>query len=109
MLEDLVEQKTELRAILNLPRLDLQRVLRMGVYHPRFRGSFELPAVTGALAKELQFDDVKDDETAADAWRRATASRTRQNTKAKLAESLKTYTLERSRGALAVFRVLAGV
>jgi hypothetical protein len=93
LLEDLPEQKADVRALLNSPFLEMQSLLRSGAYHPEFRGRFDLEAVHAALCGPEGGDEGESQtpHAMAAAIRRLANSRTRATTRAKLVQDLDAY------------------
>lgn len=108
LLEDLPEQKSEVRALLNQPRFDLRQLVRAGVYHPGFHASFGLISVYRGLVDEIDFEDaeIRDDDDAQAACQRLLNSRTRTATRQKLTADLDRYGVFCSDAIAAVFRAL---
>ncbi|MCA8943175.1 MAG: DUF2779 domain-containing protein [Planctomycetes bacterium] len=83
--------KPHVRALLSSRSLNLSELVRRGVYHPGFRGAFDLETVHEALiGKKVKFGTAmrtRDDVTAA--YRKLMNSRTRASTREKIAESLR--------------------
>ncbi|MDA1222438.1 MAG: DUF2779 domain-containing protein, partial [Planctomycetota bacterium] len=121
LLEDMPERKTDLRALLGAPLLELGHLIYHGVYHPDFHGMFDLERVRGILGAQLPApsgepiegldaldDDLTDEDAAADAYQKILAKRTRSTTRDKLSEQLTAYVRHRSAALVAVRRLLLG-
>ncbi len=100
LLEELPDEKPYVRALLNIPVLTLEHVVRTGLYHPELRGSFELEVVLRALVPDLELDalPIRAPEEAAAAFRRMLLSRTRDTIRQKLSSQLVDYGGRRSQG-----------
>lgn len=105
LLEDLKDEKPEIRAILNQPRFDLRQLFRVGIYHPTFTGSFDLENVQSAIvdkpAKRKLAIRTADEAQAA--CQRLLNSRTRAQTRKKLTRELEEYGEHQCQMALAIF------
>ena len=109
MLEDLQGQQTaksELRLLLNMPYLEMQHLVQAGVYHPGFRGIFDLEHVAPALLGQAGDSAIESPQGAMQSYLKLTNSRTRANTKAKLREELLGYVRMRSEQMLKIYRLL---
>ncbi|MHC4919174.1 MAG: DUF2779 domain-containing protein [Planctomycetota bacterium] len=110
LLEELRDEKPRLRALLHVPMLSLDHMVRTGIYHPDLRGSFALEVVLRALAPELELDSlpIRTPEEAAAAFQRMLASRTRATTRQKLSSQLEEYGGRRSQGLWRVCQLARG-
>lgn len=121
LLEDMPEQKSDLRALMGAPLLELGNLIYHGVYHPDFHGMFDVERVRGILDANLpaaagepiegldgQSGDLADEAAAAEAYQKILAKRTRSTTRDKLAEQLTAYIRHRSAALVAVRRQLLG-
>ena len=90
MLEDLPSKKSAVRALLHLPVLELDHILKSGVYHPDLHGRFGLDDAMHALVPDLAAGqlEIQTAEAAAAAFNRLMASRTRATTREKLGKQL---------------------
>ncbi len=89
------ELKSDLRALLGMRQIDLQRVVRLGIYDPGFRGSFDFgpvrDALLGGAAPQGEMSEQDVDPTIA----RLLNSRTRAQTRTKLHQELESWLSER--------------
>lgn len=94
LVEDLTgEDKARARALLNSPFLELQALLRNGLYHPEFHGEFDLPTMAQALVKGIKYDDleVQNSDQCSAAVRKIVNTRTRAATRTKLQEAVSAW------------------
>lgn len=107
LLDEVPAEKRLVRAILNKPFLDLQALIRAGVYDPAFRGSFTLERVHEALvgepAPQLEIDDG---DAADEAMRRLQNPRTRATTREKLSTALAEWLTWRASAIAAILEQL---
>lgn len=106
LLDALPEQKSEIRQILSAARFDLQELVRAGVYHPDFRGSFALQVVHDTLTGDATCPDLEADAEAVAAYDKMATPRTRATTRQKLADDLQAWGEARSHALSAVYRSL---
>lgn len=104
LLDELPAEKRLVRAILNKPFLDLQALIRAGVYDAGFRGSFALEQVHEAVVgepipRELEIADA---EAADEAMRRLQNPRTHASTREKLSAALAEWLTWRARAIAAI-------
>lgn len=110
LLEDVPEHKADVRLLLNAPYIDLQRLLRAGVYHPGFRGSFQLADVAAGLGAPIApTEDIADVDAASLAYARYLNTRTRANTRERLKAGLEAFAKAQSQASLAILRALLAV
>lgn len=100
--------KPHVRSILSAPILNLSQVVRRGVYHKDFAGSFELPAVFRALMeKSLPLPkDIRTADDVTQTYRKMMRSRTHASTRQKLADSLIAYCENYAEAIAEIFRKL---
>lgn len=93
LLDDLPDQKADVRSVLNQARFDLRQLVKDGVYHPEFHTSFGLVSVHQALVNDSDFGDgeVLTHDDAQEACQRLMNSRTRAATRDKLIAQLNDY------------------
>lgn len=121
LLDDMPEQKADLRALLGAPLLELGNLIYHGVYHPDFHGKFDVERVRGILDANLpaaagepiegldgHSAELADEAAAAEAYQKILAKRTRSTTRDKLGEQLTAYVRHRSAALVAVRRQLLG-
>jgi hypothetical protein len=102
MLNDLGEEmspeaKSDLRAVLGLRQIDLQRVIRLGVYDPGFRGSFDFAPVRAALlGTDTPPDGLVSDDDVEQAAARLLNPRSRAPTRTKLVADLEAWVERRA-------------
>ncbi len=107
MLEDQVDPKAEIRSLLNLEPVDLQRVVRLGLYAQGLRGSFALPRVLETFGDPLpEGGEVHDDASVGQSFLRLVNTRTRAATRAKIAAALQEYADACSLGMLHLWQKL---
>jgi hypothetical protein len=117
MLDARTELKSQLRTLLQLPLFELGNLIQHGVYHPRFRGSFDLGTVHrllhevsgGSAATDLESGpelEIDTDEQARDAFARILNSRTRAATREKLGAALEAWVRRAGARTVEVYRVL---
>jgi hypothetical protein len=93
---------------------DLLKVMRLHVYHPRFRGSFSLKQVLPALVPSLSYDgmEVADGAAAGPAWDRLVRGRAKGPLEPaeamRLERALRDYCGQDTRGLVEVVRALEG-
>lgn len=110
LLEQLPDEKRYVRSLLHVPTLALDHVVRTGIYHPAFHGSFELEVVLRALAPDLELDSLslQTPEEAAAAFHRLLLSRVRQPTRERLRSQLQEYGDRRSQGLWRIWGLARG-
>jgi hypothetical protein len=113
IMEDLPALKEEVKALLQMDPLALDALTRDGVYHPDFRGGFDLATIYGALTQVPPPGDadegIRDDEGARTAFEKLNNTRTRAATRIKLSEELDAYGAARSAMMLGIYRAILGV
>ncbi len=120
MLEDRGELKSQLRALLQLPLFELGNLIQHGVYHPEFRGSFDLhtvhatlrtvrgPAPGGTIVGLSEEPlEIADAEQAGEVFRRILNTRTRATTREKLGAQLDAWVRNEGARAVEVYRLLS--
>ena len=109
LLDDANEHKSAVRALLNQPRFDLRQLVRAGVYHRDFRGSFGLVDVYTALVGGNHFDglEIQSDEQAQAAYQKMMTPRTRATTRTKLQRQLEEFAKACADAVIAIYRALA--
>lgn len=111
MLEDQLGPavKSDLRALINMPYLEMQHLVHAGVYAPDFHGSFELDVVANALLGEDPAKDlaIGNSSAAMQAYLKLLNSRTRATTKTKLKEDLVAWAKSRSERMHALYTALS--
>ena len=109
LLDELPELKAQLRTILHMGYVSLGDLLEAGVYHPEFKGSFDLSSVGQALVPELfdQLPDIQTPSQAAAAYRRIAKPRVRTTTRKALAESILEYASWRCRMLMELYQMLS--
>lgn len=106
LVEDLTgEDKARARALLNSPFLELQALVHGGMYHPAFRGEFDLPTVHRALVPDVNHEDLEiaTADAAGAAVRKIANTRTRATTRAKLQEALAAWMRCQAEGMHAIW------
>ena len=100
LLEQLPGEKPHVRSLLHVPTLALDHVVRTGIYHPEFRGSFDFEVVLRALVPDMNLDalPIQTPEEAAAAFQRLLLSSTRAPTRKKLSSQLAEFGSLRSQG-----------
>ncbi len=90
LLEQLPDEKSQVRSLLHVPTLAVDHVVRTGIYHPEFRGSFDFEVVLRALAPELDLDalPIRTPAEATAAFQRLLQGRTRAPTRQQLSSQL---------------------
>jgi hypothetical protein len=109
LVEDLVgEDKARARALLNAPFLELQALLRNGVYHPDFNGEFDLPSVHRAPVEGASYDelDLPTADAVGAALRKIVNTRTRAATRTKLQEGIAAWMRHQAEGMFGIWRRL---
>lgn len=110
IMEDLPKLKEEAKALLHMDPLALNTLVREGVYHSDFQGSFELGAVHSALTgkprPKAKAKNINDDEDARAAFEKLSNSRTRASTRTELGKQLSQYCAARSTEILEVYQAL---
>ena len=100
LLDGSVDDKRGIRAMLSQGVLDLQLLLKDGVYAPNQRGSFDLAKVHEALRPDSELEsadtDIVDNGSAARAFERLLTSRVRQVTRDKVRKSIGAWLEHRS-------------
>ncbi len=107
LLEQLPDQKSHVRSLLNVPRVALDHAVRTGIYHPEFRGSFDFEVVLRALGPDMNLDalPIQTPEEAAAAFQRLLLSSTRAPTRKKLSSQLAEFGSLRSQGLWRVWEL----
>lgn len=110
LMEQLPAEKGRARTLLHMPRLSLDHVVRTGIYHPDFRGAFDLEVVLRALVPDLDLDslELRTPEEAAAAFGRLLQGRTRAPTREKLSSQLAEFGERRSQGLWRVWELARG-
>jgi len=109
LVEDLTgEDKARARALLNSPFLELQALIRNGVYHPAFRGEFDLPTIHRSLVEEATYDDLEitSADAAGAALRKIANTRTRAATRTKLQEAVSAWMRRQAEAMHAIWQRL---
>lgn len=110
IMEDLPKLKEEAKALLHMDPLAMDTLIREGVYHKDFRGSFELSdvhaALTGKPRPKRRAKGIHDDEDARAAFEKLINTRTRAATRTKLCEELSEYAKARSTEMLEIYQSL---
>jgi len=111
-MEDLPKLKDETKALLHMDPLPLDTLVRDGVYHPEFSGSFELGDVHCALTGKPRpkpkgkGKGINDADDARAYFERLTNPHTRTATRSKLAEELTEFVTMQSQDILEIFQAL---
>ncbi|MEZ5967341.1 MAG: DUF2779 domain-containing protein [Planctomycetota bacterium] len=109
LVEDLTgEDKARARALLNSPFLEMQALARNGIYHPDFRGEFDLATMYLALVEGATYDDleVASADAAGAALRKIANTRTRAATRAKLQEGVSAWMRRQAEAMFAIWQRL---
>lgn len=111
MLDELPDLKSKLRTLLGMPQLDLGELVQHGIYHPTFRGEFDLARVSRAVLDRDPFAEtsIGNAEDADQAVRKILNTRTRAKTRTTLAEDLRAYSLASSRTMLDLYQALRAI
>jgi len=112
IMEDLPALKDDVKCLLQMDPIELDVLVRDGVYHPQMRGSYALPdifaAVTGqALDPAAAGRGIHDEESARAAFDKLMNTRTRSTTRQKLRQELLAYAGQRSAMMMQLFQTLA--
>lgn len=109
LVEDLTgEDKARARALLNSPFLEVQALVRRGVYHPDFRGEFDLATVYRALVEDATYDDLEiaTADAAGAALRKIANTRTRAQTRTKLQAAVAAWMRRQAEGMYGIWQRL---
>ena len=108
LLDELPEHKSSVRALLNRPILEFDKLIRAGVYHPGLHGDFSLDRVAVALGADPMPEDFELQSTsdAAAAFERLLAPRTRATTRKKVTEQIAALGHWRTEAMIRVYRAL---
>ncbi len=90
MLDDVTAVKSMIRAVLNLPIVELGRLVDSGVYHAEFRGRFDLESVAHALISDYTANgpEISNPRVANLAYQRMLRPRTKATTRDELSEQI---------------------
>jgi len=110
LLEELPAEKSLVRSILGMQRLDARKLLDTGYFHPQLHGNRELPAIAAAVLGERMppLPAIQDADQARALIEKATAPRVRAATREKAVEELRAWVDWQSRTTLAIHQALAG-
>lgn len=113
IMEDLPALKDDVKCLLQMDPIELDVLVRDGMYHPGMRGSYALEnifaAVTGqAVDPAAAGRGVHDEESSRVAFDKLMNSRTRATTRTKLRQELLAYAERRSSMMMQLFQALAG-
>jgi hypothetical protein len=109
LVEDLTgEDKARARALLNAPFLELQALLRSGVYHPAFAGEFDLVTLHTALVKGAKYSDLDlgSVDAVGAALRKIVNTRTRAATRTKLQDGVAAWMKRQAEGMFGIWQRL---
>ena len=112
VMEDFPDLKEDAKSLLLMDPLAMDMVVREGVYHSDFRGSFALnsvhSALTGKPAPKRTAKAVNDDDDAWASYEKLVNSRTRATTRTTLSEALSEYAKSQSMQLLEIYQKLQG-
>lgn len=108
LLDEIPEQKPQVRALLNKPILEFDQLLRAGVDHPELRGHYDLESVAAALVQRHRPTDLEYESSAAaeQALDRLLNTRTRSATRDKIRAQIAALGQWRATSMLAIYRAL---